>query len=361
MNAADIASLRRCLLDWYHRHRRDLPWRRTGEPYAIWVSEVMLQQTRVETAIDYYRRFLASLPDIASLAAADSQTVLKLWEGLGYYARARNLHRAARIVNEQYHGVVPAEPEAFRRLPGVGDYIAAAVLSIAFNRPMAVVDGNVKRVLARLDCIGVPVNHSSAAPVFRQLADRLLDPGHPGAFNQALMELGALICRPGAPQCERCPLATFCRARAMGQQNRYPRRQKKAPVPVHRLAVGIVRRRGKILIIRRREEGLLGGLWEFPGGRIQEHETLEAACRRSVRQAVDLHVHVTGFLGRVKHAYSHFAEEREVCVCRAGPGRVQLADADAFRWIRLPETGRYPFTGASHKTLSLLGSRGGAC
>jgi len=358
MNVAEIENLRRRLLEWYRKNRRDLPWRRTRDPYAIWVSEVMLQQTRVETVIDYYRNFLARLPDVSSLAAADRQEVLKLWEGLGYYARARNLHRAARIVCERYNGIVPVDPEAFRGLPGVGDYIAAAVLSIAFNCPLAVVDGNVKRVLSRLYRIDAPVNRNPVAPVFRQIADRLLDPSHPGGFNQALMELGALICRPGAPACRRCPLTMLCEAFAFGKQGEYPRRRSKAPVPIHRMAVGVIRRGAKILIIRRQEEGLLGGLWEFPAGRIHANEDPEAACVRSARNSVNLPVRVVAFLDRVNHAYSHFAVQLEVYCCRAETGRVRLAEAEAFRWIRAAEAGRYPFTGASHKILSLLRSHG---
>jgi A/G-specific adenine glycosylase len=209
MTGPDIARLRRRLLSWYDVHRRDLPWRRTREPYRIWVSEVMLQQTQVRTAIPFYRRFLQQFPTPAHLARADEQSVLKCWEGLGYYARARNLHRAAARVAAS-GGRVPDEWDAFRALPGVGNYIAAAVLSIAYGRPHAVVDGNVKRVLARLLALDLPVNAPAALRAFQAEAERLLDRRRPGDYNQALMELGALVCTPRAPDCGGCPQDTQC-------------------------------------------------------------------------------------------------------------------------------------------------------
>lgn len=351
MKIAEFETLRRNLMAWYRIHQRDLPWRRTRDPYAIWVSEVMLQQTRVATVLPYYHRFLARFPGIAQLAAADLQAVLKHWEGLGYYARARNFHRAARIVCEHHRGIVPREPAVFRQLPGVGDYIAAAVLSIAFHRPLAVIDGNVKRVLARLFRIDAPVDTSAG---FRRTAQRLLDTRTPGTFNQALMELGALVCRPRTPECGRCPLAERCEARAAGQPRQYPIRRRKHPVPEHRLVVAVIRRRSKYLITRREEQGLLGGLWEFPAARIGMDEIAEKACRRTAGDAVNLQVRVDGVLTRFNHAYSHFMERLEVCCCRAESGRVRTLGARPFRWIRLQEADRYPFTGAALKILARL-------
>lgn len=356
MNAADVETLRRRLLDWYRIHRRDLPWRRTRDPYAIWVSEVMLQQTRVKTAVHYYRRFLKRFPDISRLAAADLQAVLKLWEGLGYYARARNLHRAARIVCDRHAGLVPDASDPFRQLPGVGEYIAAAVQSIAFDRPLAVVDGNVKRVLARLYCIDAPANHSSSAAVFRRIAEELLDSKSPGTFNQALMELGALICRPQSPECDRCPLERLCSARATDAQQRYPVRQKKPPAPEHHRVVAVIRRGAKYLILRRKEQGLLGGLWEFPAARIAPGEAPEAACGRAAQENVRLHVKIGGLLMQHKHTYTHFTEILEVFCCRSPSGRVQTSQNRPFRWVRLQEVDRFPFTGASLKIIGRLRS-----
>src|SRR5512137_2692101 len=223
MSPADVARLRRRLLEWYQRQRRPLPWRETHDPYRIWVSEVMLQQTQVKTALPYYRRFLRQFPTLRKLAGADLGDVLKRWEGLGYYARARNLHRAAGMLAAGSGGRIPDRWDDFRALPGVGDYISAAVLSIAFDRPHAVVDGNVKRVLARLLAMAAPTNQTASHKIFQAEADRLLDRRHPGDFNQALMELGALVCAPTSPSCTLCPLIRCCAAHRGGTVARYPR------------------------------------------------------------------------------------------------------------------------------------------
>ncbi|MDX1708054.1 MAG: A/G-specific adenine glycosylase, partial [Desulfobacterales bacterium] len=212
MTDANQKQLQKRLIHWYQTNQRDLPWRRSNNPYHIWVSEVMLQQTQVNTVLEYYRRFIKTFTSVTRLAQADEQSVLKLWEGLGYYARARNLHRAAKSVVQQHGGKIPDTWDAFYSLPGVGDYIAAAVLSIAFDRPYAVVDGNVKRVLSRLHKIKNPVNQPSSNSRFAKAADRLLDERQPGTFNQAVMELGALVCIPRKPLCPKCPVRNWCRA-----------------------------------------------------------------------------------------------------------------------------------------------------
>lgn len=314
-DAIDLKWTHAPLISWYRACKRDLPWRRTKDPYHIWVSEVMLQQTQVAAVIPYYLRFSDRFPDIFRLARADLQDVLMIWEGMGYYARARNLHNAAGIVVDRHGGRLPDDPEAFRSLPGVGDYIAAAVLSIAFSRPLPVVDGNVKRVLARLMKVGAPVNRASSYETFRQLAGSMLDHGDPGTFNQAVMELGALICRPKNPDCRACPLSGKCRAHQDKSVAAYPVREVKPPVPERRQAVGVVFRGGRVLIVRRPENGLLGGLWEFPGGDIADGESPEAACIRIMGEQAGLDVAVTSLLTRVRHAYTHFRLKAHVFVC----------------------------------------------
>jgi A/G-specific adenine glycosylase len=346
--------IREALLAWYGASRRRLPWRLTRDPYRIWVSEVMLQQTQVATAVPYYHRFLKRFPDLETLAQADLQEVLKLWEGLGYYARARNLRRAAALVRAEHGGRVPRSWEGFRRLPGVGDYIAAAVLSIAFEAPHAVVDGNVKRVLARLFAIEDAANSAAAKAVFREAAEGLLERRRPGDFNQAVMELGALVCTPRAPRCASCPLGGFCRAHARGEESAYPRRKAPRKVPEALIAVGVVRRNGRLLITRRRPEGLLGGLWEFPGGKVREGEDPRAACARELLEEVGLKVAVGGRLARVRHAYSHLRIVMEVFWCRAPAGRVRLNGPVDFRWVRAQELARYPFPGANRKFMPLI-------
>ena len=349
-----IRQIQRRLAAWYQDHCRPLPWRETGNPYLIWVSEVMLQQTQVQTVIPYYRRFIRRFPDIRTLAGAGLEDVLKQWEGLGYYGRARNLHQAARTVVDQHGGIIPETPEDFRRLKGVGEYIAAAVASIAFGRPLAVVDGNVKRLLARLYAIDAPVNRSSSHKIFRQAADRLLDTADPAAFNQAMMELGALVCRPGKPVCRDCPIHRFCRAFQAGTVDRFPQRVRSPKIPEYPIAVGVVRKNGRVLITRRKPEGLLGGLWEFPGGKIKKGETPEAACVREIAEETGLCVHVDAHLTRVRHAYTHFRILLDVFVCRYASGRVRLNGPDDYRWIKPGDTDRYPFPGANHKFIPLL-------
>jgi A/G-specific adenine glycosylase len=351
--AVDIPNLRRRLLNWYRQHRRQLPWRDTDDPYAIWVSEVMLQQTTVKTVVPYYRRFMERFPDLPHLAQADLQDVLKTWEGLGYYARARNLHRAARIV-QQHGGCVPTDLNALKQLPGVGDYIAAALSSIAFNQPFPVVDGNVKRVLSRLQLIPSPVNRPTSHKVFSEAASELLDTRQPGTFNQALMELGALICKPRRPACTDCPIRRHCQAYVEGAVASYPKRFKKKPVPLRHISVGVVFNNGKVLITRRKPEGLLGGLWEFPGGRIENQESAQEACIREIREEVGLNVQIDSFLTRVRHAYTHFKIIMDVYCCHIVSGRVTLNGPTDHRWVYLDELSGYPFPKANHKFIPLL-------
>jgi A/G-specific adenine glycosylase len=354
---ADIRSLRRRLLAWYESSCRRLPWRETRDPYRIWVSEVMLQQTQVQTVRPYYRRFLRQLPTLRKLAAADLETVLKLWEGLGYYARARNLHRAAGMLVAAHSGRVPDRWEEFRALPGVGDYIAAAVLSIAFSRPHAVVDGNVMRVLARLRMIDAPPNPGASRKIFQAEADRLLDDRRPGDFNQALMELGALICTPASPSCTACPLIGYCAAHRNATVGRYPRRTAARAVPEVEIAVGVVSKNGRVLITRRPPQGLLGGLWEFPGGKLRKGERPEMACAREIKEEVNLEVVVEEPLAQVRHAYSHLRVRLHVFACRFAAGRVRLKGPMDHRWIRIAEIDRFAFPKANHRFIPLLKQR----
>jgi len=354
LTPAEMPGLRRRLLTWYESNRRRLPWRETRNPYRIWVSEVMLQQTQVQTAVPYYRRFLKQFPTLRRLAAADLGDVLKRWEGLGYYARARNLHRAAGMLAGGCSGRIPDRWDGFRALPGVGDYTAAAVLSIAFDRPHAVVDGNVKRVLARLLAMAAPVNRSSSRKAFQAQADRLLDRRRPGDFNQAVMELGALVCTPTGPNCPVCPLTRFCAAHRGGTVARFPRRAASRPVPEVQVAVGVVFRNGRVLITRRPAQGLLGGLWEFPGGKLRKGESPAAACIREIREEVNLDVTIDERLAQVRHAYSHFRIHMHVFRCRCQAGRVRRNGPADHRWVRIADIDRFAFPGANHKFIPLL-------
>jgi A/G-specific adenine glycosylase len=345
----DIAGFQDHLIRWYTSNKRSLPWRSTSEPYKIWVSEIMLQQTQVNTVIPYYERFLKTFPDMHSLAGASTGEVLKAWEGLGYYARARNLHRAATIIVSEHDARLPDSFDALRRLPGIGDYIAAAVLSIAFGKPVAVVDGNVKRVIARMHALDMPVNQPASHNSIRSICAKLLDEARPGTFNQSLMELGALVCTPKNPACPRCPVQRFCTAFQTNRVAVYPRMQKRPRVPEVRIAIGVVVKNGKVLITQRKADGLLGGLWEFPGGKILDGETPEAACIRELKEEVNLNVVIHAFVARIRHAYTHFKIIADVFACRCLSGKVRLKGPVDFKWIDLAEINRYPFPKANHK------------
>jgi A/G-specific adenine glycosylase len=326
--------LRAELLAWYRAHRRDLPWRRTRDPWAIWVSETMLQQTRVETVIPYWERFLVRFPDPGTLASADLDEVLGLWSGLGYYSRARNLKRAAEEVVTRFAGRVPADPEALQTLPGVGRYTAGAVASIAHDRPAPIVDGNVARVLARLLGIRDEIEGPAARARLWAEAEALAAGEAPGELNQALMELGALVCAPRAPRCDACPVSDACDARAAGDAETLPRRApKRAPKRVHAVAA-LVERRGRALAVRRPARGLLGGLWELPGGEVGSPRAAGAdALAALLRARTGLAVADVAPAGRLEYAFTHRTLRLRLFRCAAGPGRVRLDGWDAHRWV----------------------------
>jgi A/G-specific adenine glycosylase len=342
------------LLTWYDQYHRNLPWRQTSDPYAIWVSEVMLQQTQVNTVIPYFHRFMEKYPTIQDLAASDLQTVLKIWEGLGYYGRARNMHRTARIVLQEHHGRIPDTWKHIHALPGIGDYIAAAVLSIAFNSPYAVVDGNVKRVLARLFRLKTPVNQAKHDNTFKKHADKLLFKHDPGKYNQAMMELGALVCTPYSPLCATCPIQSACKAYQSSTVDIFPRRVKAKKTPLYNIAIGVVLKNGKVLITQRRNDGLLGGLWEFPGGKIKEKETSNEACIRELKEETGLDVLVHQHLTQVKHAYTHFKIIADVFICEYISGTIALNGPVDYQWITLKQINDYPFPKANHKFIHRL-------
>jgi len=342
------------LMKWYGDNKRSLPWRETKDPYLIWVSEVMLQQTRVTTVVDYYLRFIRKYPEIKDLAGASQEHILKVWEGLGYYARARNFHKAAQMVISQYNGNVPGTWPEFHGLPGVGDYIASAVLSIAFGKPYAVVDGNVKRVLARLFQIDAPVNTSSSKNVFGEMARQLLDTTDPGTFNQALMELGALVCTPKQTDCEACPIASFCMAFGDGVVADFPKRKPKKPVPEKQLVTGVIIKNKKVLIVQRNPDHMLGGLWEFPGGEVKEGESAKQACEKQIQDQTGIRVTASSCLTRVQHAYSHFKIQMDVFRCQVQKGAVKLNGPVAYKWVSIKHLDRFPFHKAVHKFLPLI-------
>ncbi len=330
------------LLSWYARGQRHLPWRQRPDPYAVLVAEVMAQQTRLETVLPYFRRWMARFPDVETLAQAEEQEVLALWEGLGYYRRARYLHRAAREMVARHGGQVPDEPRQLRALPGVGPYTAAAVASIAFGRDVPVVDGNVLRVLARLFAVDTPVDTAAGRRAIERLAAEHLPPGQASAYNQALMDLGAQICTPRQPQCALCPLRDLCRAYAQGEPTAYPRRKPKRPVPHYTVTAAVIRRNGRVLLAQRPPHGLLGNLWEFPGGKVEPGETLAQALRREIREELGATIRVGAPLGTYRHAYSHFKVTLHAFRCHLEHGEPRPIEVQAVRWVPLSALDEYP-------------------
>jgi A/G-specific adenine glycosylase len=316
-----VTAIRRKLLAWYRSHHRKLPWRGTRDPYRIWISEVMLQQTRVATVIPYYKRFLASYPTVSKLAASHEDPVLKAWEGLGYYSRARNLQAAAREVVEKYDGNLPPSSADLATLPGFGPYTSAAVASIAFGEPIAVVDGNVRRVLSRL---------FETASAVDGRAQKLLDPKRPGDFNQAVMELGALVCLPRTPKCEACPLSGDCFSRKNGTTDRFPPRKSKPKPGLIYAATAIVRNRNRFFVTQRPAHGRWARMWEAPTHESARVTRLERVMN-FLLNAYGLQLKKVKRIGRIEHKLSHQTIHTEV-VCAEGKGRGKNGT-----WVTLTE------------------------
>ncbi len=350
-------ALRYALLTWYQQQGRRLPWRETRDPYAIWVSEIMLQQTQVATVIPYYQRWLQHLPTIQAVAAAELETVLKLWQGLGYYARARNLYRAAQQIMEQHQGQFPQNYVAVMALPGIGRSTAGAILSAAFNQAHPILEGNVKRVLARLTALPVPPK-AAEAYLWQQSA-QLLCPQEPRNFNQAIMDLGATVCTPRQPLCHACPWQPHCRAYRYGLTQEIPRKMSRSPLPHKVIGVAVIwNRAGQVLIDRRPPTGLLGGLWEFPGGKIEPGETVQECIRREIREELGIDISVGEHLIDIDHAYTHFKVTLQVYYCRHVAGEPQPLGCDAIRWVLPQELDQFPFPKANTAIIAAIRERG---
>jgi A/G-specific adenine glycosylase len=329
------------LLDWYARHARDLPWRRSPRPYQVWVSEIMLQQTQVETVVPYYRRWLKRFPTVRALAGAPLADVLAMWEGLGYYSRARNLHRAAQKVMQEFDGRLPRDFARLQGLPGVGRYTAGAIASIAFDLDAAVLDGNVKRVLARVFNLTDDVKSPAGEKKLWALAESLVPKGRAGDYNQALMDLGATICRPQNPACLLCPLLGVCQAQRLGLQNERPVSAKRAPTPHYDVTAAIIRHNGRVLIARRPLDKLLGGLWEFPGGKCEPGETLPGCLKREIREELGMRIAVGEQRLTLKHGFTHFKITLHVFEARWTGGEPRALQVDTFKWVRPAQLAGY--------------------
>ena len=339
---------------WYAENARDLPWRRTSDPYHIWVSEVMLQQTQVSTVVPYYQRFLDRFPTLESLAAASQHDVLKLWQGLGYYRRAINLHQAAREVMERHDGEVPADLGSLRQLPGVGRYIAGAILSFAFNRPAPVLEANTSRVLCRLFAVRGADGDGDRARRLWDLAEALLPQREPGLHNQALMELGALVCLPRRPRCDECPVNQYCEARAQGLIEQLPEaRRRPQPVDVCD-AAAVLWRRGRLLIVRRPPQERWGGLWELPRTTVAEGKDPRTALRTHVRRSLALDIDLGPELLVVKHGVTHHRITLHCYEATRVVGRARPNGYAECRWELPACLGDYAFSSPQRRLITAI-------
>ena len=345
----------RKVLSWYRTNGRRLPWRNVRDPYRIWVSEVMLQQTQVASAIRYYERFLQAFPSVTHLAEADLQEVLKQWEGMGYYARARNLHQSARLIMERHKGLVPDQMGDLLSLPGIGRSTAGAILSIAFNQQAPILDGNVQRLLCRIYAVREDPRQARVSRLLWQLSEGILPERQAGPLNQGLMDIGALVCTPKTPSCPGCPLPSFCQAFHLNAQDRIPQPRRALPLPHREKAVAVIWWEGRVLLCRRPSPGLLGGLWEFPGWHLEGTAPARPLLSQKLAEECGLSVELEEEILSFLHAYTHFREGIQVFHgrCRK-PGRASRAD---LQWVRTEELERYPLSASQRRIADFVNDR----
>lgn len=344
------------LLDWFANNKRPLPWRSTYAPYHVWISEIMLQQTQMDRGVDYFNRWIRRFPDVASLAAAHEDDVLKLWEGLGYYSRVRNLHKAARIVHEQHHDQLPDTVAGLEALPGIGPYTARAIASIALGQDVSLVDANVERVITRLYDIDLPVKSRAAQSRITALCDQNLPAGQARNFNQALMEFGSLVCTPRNPACPDCPLTAWCRSKSTGTQELRPVPPKKPETVYINMATGVLIHNGLILTQKRRSDDIWGNLWEFPGGVIEEGESPEQAVVREYLEETALHVAGTLPIGIFRHSHTKYRVSLHAyhVELQSDPADIVISEAQEYRWATWTEIRKLAFPAGHRKLIAQL-------
>ena len=356
----DIPSLHNQLIAWFKANREDLPWRRYRSPYHVWLAEIMLQQTQVTTVVPYYERFLSRFPTVEALAEASLDEVLKAWEGLGYYSRARNLHRTARLIVHLYGGEFPSHPNDLMKLPGIGRYTAGAIASLAFGLDTAVLDGNVIRVLTRLFNLAEDVTSASARRQLWHLAESLIPTGKAALWNEGLMELGQRVCTPQTPICSACPIASLCEAHRLGVEEERPVKPPKARTPHYDVTAAVIQREdGRMLIAQRPLQGMLGGLWEFPGGKREGDEPLAECLKREIREELGVEIAVGRQIATVRHAYTHFRITLYAFACALISGEPQPIECADWAWVTLDELGQYAFPVTDQKIIAVLRGSGG--
>ena len=343
------------LITWYSKHKRDLPWRHSKDPYKIWLSEIMLQQTQVDTVIPYYKKWLNKYPTLKDVAHAAEGDLLKIWEGLGYYNRCRNFKKACDIVLSDYKGKVPTDFHAFIKMPGVGEYIAAAVLSIVHDKSYPALDGNIMRVLSRF-MKKKTLSRYNKKVIYNHIC-KWMKFGSPGDINQALMDIGSQICKPNQAHCYKCPLENSCRATKTNLPESYPTPKQNKHIPNYDVVTGIIWDHDQFLILQRNEMNHLGGLWEFPGGKMKNGESQSEALIREIKEECGLEVNVKSKIGSIKHVYSHFSIHMTTFHCVSKNNTI-IKTTQPYRWIKPIQIKDLPFPKANHKLFSILNKQG---
>jgi A/G-specific adenine glycosylase len=339
------------LLRWFEKNKRDLPWRKTKDPYAIWVSEIMLQQTQVATVIPYYKKFLKSFPTLHHLAKANLSKVLKVWEGLGYYSRARNLHRSSQIVLNRFHGKIPETLKDLLGLPGIGRSTAGSILSFAFDKEAPILDGNVKRVLSRLFTVLGNPGEKKTEQLLWKISESLIPRGHSNPFNQALMDLGSMLCTPKDPQCPQCPLRDLCKGKASGEPERFPAKSIKKKIPHIEAIAAVIQQNGKVLLKQRPPKGLLGGLWDFPNWRIEGEGRLRLRLRNYIKKEMKMDIEVKELIGVFHQTYSHFKLTLQVFNC------LYLNGKGKGKWVPIQNLHLLPISRIHRKIAQTISDR----
>lgn len=349
-NLTQIKEIRKRVLRWYSKFARPLPWRGTKDPYKIWLCEIILQQTRIEQGTDYYFRFLEKFPTLRHLALADETKVLKIWEGLGYYTRARNLLKTAKIIYHQYEGKFPQTYEELLKLPGIGPYTASAIGSICFNIPVPTLDGNVRRVLSRLFEIEDTINSSSFAQKTQQIAEQLISRRSPGNFNQGLMDIGSILCTPVNPKCSTCPLKKYCLAHQHGTQALYPKKKYLRPIPLIHWLVGLMLHKNKLLITREENQNFLKNLYTLPRIEISNTHALNPQSFLLLEQEIGITGLHWNFLYTFQQKYSH--KTIQFHVYRTELTKIHKRETpNSYRWVSINELKNYPFSRAFIKII----------
>ena len=338
------------LLKWYDKSKRILPFRGEKDPYKIWISEIMLQQTKVESMLPYYNKWINKYPTVNSVASSNEQDLLKEWQGLGYYSRCRNFFKACKIVVEDYNYEIPSDWENLISLPGIGDYTASAVLSIAYNKKYAVVDGNVKRVMSRMYCFKNFTTRNKK--IIKSKLDSFIPSNRPGDFNQAIMELGAIVCTPSNPKCSSCPVNVFCKAYAVGRTDAYPMKKRKVIPTIPNMAL-MIWYKDKFLIRKRSISSFLNGMWELPNLDFIYNESAQKYSKtiRKLIKELNINIKEEKYLGNIKQRYSHFRAEIHLFVCELSLESLKIKKN--YNWINIEEISKYPFSNSNHKLFSL--------